>query len=388
MPSNDNEKWLDVVRKKITDYEELPPIDDWLAIEKSLPGNSHTKIRILWLRSSIIAAVALLLIGVTLFFPRDEAVVRTAQNSPRSQSLQSTSSSKVLDAQLVSDPQLASAGSSSLSSPVISSRKVKCLSSVDVADTVGTRLTAVVKSENAKLLSVTDSQSTTANHQSRTSLNNSEYDMLASLDIHSHRSFTIFLNTGCSAGQLYADNKSITFMRMSGVVSHDAGGEYYSNELIPVDYTHHLPIDIGIAVEKKISKTLGVALGLTGIYMNSTCGMSDNIERISQQVYYIGVPLKLNYYFYSQCKLSVYWSNGVEVDKCIYAKLGDAKLSTRNWQYSVGTSLGFQYRLNHRFSIYAEPGLRYYTTSGVSIETYRTQNPMSVDLHVGLKLNY
>lgn len=402
MSTTDDEKWLDAVRDKIKDYEEQPPIDDWSAIEKSLPDHQPAKFRTLSPRVSAIAAAVLLLIGISLFLHHNEATMQTARNPRQTVSAQSvpsasTSSIASVPASPPSSQLIASAAPSPSTHDRISSYKnpvnrmvptaSDASSSAVITTDADTSSASTSAAQSKETIAVETARAKASGRQPRISLNSSENAMLASAGSHSRSSFALSLHAASSAPQLYADNNSTTMMSYSDVCQHCDGG-YVSSQLSSVDYTHHLPVQIGIEVEKKIGRKLGLASGLTFTYMNSSCSLPDNAEDISQHVYYIGVPLRLNYYFHDRRNFSAYWSNGIEVDKCVHAKMGDAKLGTGNWQYSVSTSLGLQYRLSTRFSIYAEPGISYYTTSGTSIETYRTRNPFSVDLQIGLKLNY
>lgn len=434
MSIDKNDKWLDVIHDKLSEYEEMPPEDDWSAIESSLPHRQHAKIVAHWSRYAAVAAVVLLLIGIAVFLPHDAAVERISQevSSPaqivtnRSTPLAATSlqkrSSGVIPTSTSSSRSSVFSSSALMPSPSTfkcssSSATSPSLASLHADDPLPADTTGVVPIDVAKAQLVAEAscprpdttRSVTVESQSkkdenaiaeladsptslmrspspRTSLNNSEAALLASATRHSRHPLAFSFNAGSSALQLHADNNITTLQKLGN--AGDDYVDYYAGESTPVDYTHHLPVDLGIEVEKMISRTLGVAIGLRANYSYSTCNMSGDAKRISQRVYYVGIPVRLNYYVYLHRTFSVYWSNGIEVDKCVYAKLGNTKLSTHNWQYSFVTSLGLQYRLGKRFSVYAEPGVGYYTTSGNTIETYRTQNPLSVNLHVGIKLNY
>jgi hypothetical protein len=155
-----------------------------------------------------------------------------------------------------------------------------------------------------------------------------------------------------------------------------------------IELKHHIPIRIGFTAEKKISRHIGIASGINGTYLLSTPKDDYLSHKNDQRIYYIGVPVKLNLYFSEGKRFSMYWSNGIEAEKCIYARRSGEHLHLNKLQMSVNTAIGAQYEIFPKLSVYAEPGISYYWGNGTDIETYRTENPTCFDFHIGLKLDY
>ena len=55
--------------------------------------------------------------------------------------------------------------------------------------------------------------------------------------------------------------------------------------------------------------------------------------------------------------------------------------------WSVGGSLGLEYRIIPQLSLYAEPGIRHYFNNGSTINNYFKDKPTSFNLQLGLRLN-
>ena len=75
---------------------------------------------------------------------------------------------------------------------------------------------------------------------------------------------------------------------------------------------------------------------------------------------------------------------GVEAEKCISATLGLIPCSEPRLQWSAETFAGLQYRLGSRTRLYFQPELSYYFTR-TELVTCRTEHPLTVSLHAGLR---
>ncbi len=155
-----------------------------------------------------------------------------------------------------------------------------------------------------------------------------------------------------------------------------------------VKLKHRQPIHLGITVSKRLSNRFSLQTGLTGTYLLSVPKDDALGSNYDQHIYYVGIPVSLSYLLYRYNSFSVYWSNGVEVEKCVYAKQGDTNLKMHKLQWSVNSAIGAQYHIARHLAVFVEPGVSYYWGNGTDIKTYRTEHPCSVDIHFGLKLDY
>ena len=75
---------------------------------------------------------------------------------------------------------------------------------------------------------------------------------------------------------------------------------------------------------------------------------------------------------------------GAKVEKCVYAILGRVQSDEKQLQWSAEAFAGAQYRLGRRTCLYFQPELSYYFTR-TELVTCRTEHPLNVSLHAGLR---
>lgn len=139
---------------------------------------------------------------------------------------------------------------------------------------------------------------------------------------------------------------------------------------------HKLPISAGISVRKELSNLVSLESGLTYTLLDT--------DR-QQKLHYLGIPLKANIALSSGKHLDVYASGGAMVEKCIAA----SNVSTPDaLQLSLTASLGLQYNLTDRLSLYAEPTLSYHFDDGSPVNTIRKEHPLNFNLLCGVRMTY
>ena len=78
-------------------------------------------------------------------------------------------------------------------------------------------------------------------------------------------------------------------------------------------------------------------------------------------------------------------NGGIQVDKCIYAKVGDERLYEKQFLLSLIGGLGMQINLGKSVGLYGELGC-FMDVNEASLESYRGIFPMT-SVRAGLRIN-
>lgn len=171
---------------------------------------------------------------------------------------------------------------------------------------------------------------------------------------------------------------------------------------IKSDIHHRLPIRAGLSAAYRINDRISLESGLT--YTNLTSDIregSDSHYLSGEQIlHYVGIPLNVKYRIASWKRLDMYASCGVLAEKCVSGNtntkyvIDNQKMESethrtmvRPVQWSANASVGIQLSISRAVGIYAEPGLSYYIDNGSSIKTIYQDKPLNFNLNVGLRFN-
>lgn len=415
-----DDKWLESLHNKMDDYELMPPDNIWESIDKQLPSTNSQK-RFFIGRNAWIAAAALILLVssvLTLRFKNgyDDQIGHIARNNTHYiKSKNNSANTKLTENTYISETKSVSSLSSVTDKSMKADKGKENLKSKHITVTCPSQIMAKTVQEVSIVNNTQDSASAVTvdmvktneiaanTKQQKTSVRtNTDLPpaeegerLMAMADLNRKKdknTWSFSLGTTVSASHLSDGNEAYNSLQSSDVYTTGSNFENEKENFLigytKIELKHHYPIKIGFTVEKRINRRFGIATGVTGTYLLSTTEDNYLSNDNDQRIYYIGIPIKINYHFFDGQKFSLYWGNGVEAEKCIYARRSGEHLHLDRIQMSVNTSFGAEYMIVPKLFIYAEPGLSYYWGNGTDIETYRTKNPLSLDFHVGLKLNY
>ncbi len=149
-------------------------------------------------------------------------------------------------------------------------------------------------------------------------------------------------------------------------------------------YSHDLPLTLGLSVRLDLTLRLAVESGLEYTYLHS---VEESVAgRLDQRLHFIGIPLRMETTLWSWDRLCFYAGIGGKMEKCIAANLGVIQCEEPRLQWSAETFGGIQYQLGSRAQLYFQPELSYYFTR-TDLITYRTEHPLGLSLHAGLRLD-
>lgn len=168
------------------------------------------------------------------------------------------------------------------------------------------------------------------------------------------------------------------------------------------DVKHHLPVSIGVTVQKSLNPALALETGLVYTYLASDLMAGDAAYYTQkQQLHYLGIPLKLQWNFLRKRYFNLYVIGGGMAEKCIYGSLSshyeandrpslnqDERLSIDPLQWSVSAAVGITLKLAPHVNLYAEPGVAYYFDDGSQVSTIRKEKPFNLNLQAGLRFDF
>ena len=156
---------------------------------------------------------------------------------------------------------------------------------------------------------------------------------------------------------------------------------------------HHQPMTLGLSVSYPLSSRLSLLSGVT--YTKQT---SDFIQKMKtsrvvseQQLYYVGVPLRVSYRLMSWKGFTLYGVAGGAADfnvKATYTTEG-AKSSGKKDRvlFSADAAAGVQYQILPQMGVYVEPGLKYYFDNKSGVENYFKEHPARFNLQLGVRFD-
>lgn len=170
---------------------------------------------------------------------------------------------------------------------------------------------------------------------------------------------------------------------------------------------HERPLTLQLSLSRQLNSHWSLATGLSYTRMKSTfeSGNENTIIHRTQQLHYLGIPLKLGYRVVGGNRWNLYTTGGVQFDIPVsarlttqyiyggsYAPIGnspdiDATISAP-WQWSVGVGIGAQYQIVPHLNVYLEPSLNYFIPTSTDVESYRTEHPFDISLPFGIRFTW
>lgn len=180
----------------------------------------------------------------------------------------------------------------------------------------------------------------------------------------------------------YTDN-SMALLRVNTILTEDCHEKS----------SHHMPMSFGLTTSYSLTDRMAVSTGLvlTRTTSDFERGTANNMQKESQTLYYIGVPLNVSYTVWGSRMLKTYVQAGAQADFNVSANLQSNNVSTDikkdRPQFSAGASAGVQFNFVPQAGIYVEPGVRYYFDNNSSVQNIYKEHPCNFSLQIGLRYN-
>lgn len=142
---------------------------------------------------------------------------------------------------------------------------------------------------------------------------------------------------------------------------------------------HSTPVQKALGLSIPISDRMDIATGIDHLELNSVVGYG------SQNLEWIGVPLRLGYRVADWGASSINLGAGVKGERCLSAALLGFDY-TEQFQWAASMGADYRVRILGPVSLSLTPELSYYFTDTV-LPTYRTDHPLTFTLRAGLSLN-
>ena len=156
-------------------------------------------------------------------------------------------------------------------------------------------------------------------------------------------------------------------------------------------YTHEIPVSIGVSARFRLTDRLSVNTGLNYTRYNSTRNRTyhntSRSESARQSVHYLGIPVRLDWMLVNRKHFNFYMGAGMQMDKCLYATVGDERLHEKQFLFGVNGSMGFQFNIVPMVGLYFEPDFSYSLNEG-SLQTFRTREPFMISARAGLRFTF
>ncbi len=138
-----------------------------------------------------------------------------------------------------------------------------------------------------------------------------------------------------------------------------------------------LPYNIGVSIERKLNKFLGIEAGV----------QYSNIPAVDKRAHYVGIPVKVNATFVQTPKVDLYASVGGVADKCV-AGAPNNSFKHEPIQLAVTAGVGANYKMNDRLALFVEPGLSHHFKTNSKMETVRSSRSTNFNVQCGLRMSF
>ena len=165
---------------------------------------------------------------------------------------------------------------------------------------------------------------------------------------------------------------------------------------------HHMPLTIGLMLNRKLDRHWQVGIGLR--YQRMTSDMLSGNTYVSlsqhQKVQYLAIPVSVSWYYPLGRRFSTYLSASAAVNLPLRSTLESVYLMNGkeidptterlhpDVQWSMGLGLGLQYDLTPNIGFFVEPSLQYYFKRSSDVKTWNTEHPLSFSLPLGLRITF
>lgn len=180
----------------------------------------------------------------------------------------------------------------------------------------------------------------------------------------------------------------------------------YNQPEVQEEYSHKIPVKVGLTARYNITGRLGVETGLTYSVLSSSVktGNSEtgnNWSSGSQTLHYLGIPLNISFDILNSRYVNIYITGGGMMEKSIsgniktdeyvdgkFARTLTAKISPKGLQWSVNAAAGVQANILPQLGVFVEPGVSHHFKNGSRVRSIYTDKPTDFSLGFGLRYSF
>lgn len=180
----------------------------------------------------------------------------------------------------------------------------------------------------------------------------------------------------------------------------------YNQPEVQEEYSHKIPVKVGLTARYNITGRLGVETGLTYSILSSSVktGNSEtgkNWSTGSQTLHYLGIPLNISFNILNSRYVNIYVTGGGMMEKSISGSIKTdeyvdgkfdrtltTKISPKGLQWSVNAAAGVQANILPQLGFFVEPGVSHHFKNGSRVRSIYTDKPTDFSLGFGLRYSF
>lgn len=152
---------------------------------------------------------------------------------------------------------------------------------------------------------------------------------------------------------------------------------------------HYNPWTVGLGLSIRFSPKIALTTGLELSGYQSTLSFSSDKTTTHQKAFYLGVPLKLDWYVWQSGRFSTWAGIGGKVDRCVFARVNNNMAKDNLFHWTIMAETGIQYALTDHIGLFIEPEISwYFKPEYPALSTYRTEHPLMFMVNTGLRFNF
>lgn len=180
----------------------------------------------------------------------------------------------------------------------------------------------------------------------------------------------------------------------------------YNQPEVQEEYSHKIPVKVGLTARYNITGRLGVETGLTYSILSSSVKIGNsetgkNWSTGGQTLHYLGIPLNISFNILNSRYVNVYVTGGGMMEKSISGSIKtdeyvDGKfdrtlttnISPKGLQWSVNAAAGVQANILPQLGFFVEPGVSHHFKNGSRVRSIYTDKPTDFSLGFGLRYSF
>lgn len=180
----------------------------------------------------------------------------------------------------------------------------------------------------------------------------------------------------------------------------------YNQPEVQEEYSHKIPVKVGLTARYNITGRLGVETGLTYSILSSSVKIGNsetgkNWSTGSQTLHYLGIPLNISFNILNSRYVNIYVTGGGMMEKSISGSIKtdeyvDGKfdrtlttnISPKGLQWSVNAAAGVQANILPLLGFFVEPGVSHHFKNGSRVRSIYTDKPTDFSLGFGLRYSF
>lgn len=180
----------------------------------------------------------------------------------------------------------------------------------------------------------------------------------------------------------------------------------YNQPEVQEEYSHKIPVKVGLTARYNITGRLGVETGLTYSILSSSVKIGNsetgkNWSTGSQTLHYLGIPLNISFNILDSRYVNIYVTGGGMMEKSISGSIKtdeyvDGKfdrtlttnISPKGLQWSVNAAAGVQANILPQLGFFVEPGVSHHFKNGSRVRSIYTDKPTDFSLGFGLRYSF